>query len=277
MTFLFDTFGQTNRQPLVLLHGFGSHRHIWQPLVPKLIDHFNLYLVDLPGYGDNESFDSSTLDLLCEPLVNYLPTNAIWLGWSLGGLAALHIALTSPQQTAGCITIASSPHFLASKTWPGLDREKFFDFCEGVEKFPAKTLQQFQLLQVHGDKEHKALLQWLLAMHIELPPKKTLQQGLNLLKETDFRHKLHRLSTPYLSILGANDQIVPVAVSSALLKLAPQAHSTIIPNASHLPFLSSPTMIADQIKHFAQTTGILSIVFLTNHFVNLIQLTYFVL
>ncbi|MEO6118672.1 MAG: alpha/beta fold hydrolase, partial [Methylotenera sp.] len=36
---------------LVLLHGWGMHGAVWQPLVKKLSKIFTLHLVDLPGMG----------------------------------------------------------------------------------------------------------------------------------------------------------------------------------------------------------------------------------
>ncbi|HXO25193.1 MAG TPA: alpha/beta fold hydrolase, partial [Streptosporangiaceae bacterium] len=39
--------------PLVLLHGLGSSRRAWDPVVPALADHFDVIAVDLPGFGES--------------------------------------------------------------------------------------------------------------------------------------------------------------------------------------------------------------------------------
>ena len=35
--------------PLVLLHGIGSSRQAWDPVIPALAEHFDVLAVDLPG------------------------------------------------------------------------------------------------------------------------------------------------------------------------------------------------------------------------------------
>ena len=39
--------------PLVLLHGIGSSRHAWEPVIPALRGQFDVIAVDLPGFGDS--------------------------------------------------------------------------------------------------------------------------------------------------------------------------------------------------------------------------------
>jgi pimeloyl-ACP methyl ester carboxylesterase len=41
-------------EPLLLIHGTGSARFAWRPVVPLLSTHYELLLVDLPGHGDSK-------------------------------------------------------------------------------------------------------------------------------------------------------------------------------------------------------------------------------
>ncbi len=41
----------TASSPLVLIHGWGMHGGVWQPLLEQLASHFCLYVIDLPGMG----------------------------------------------------------------------------------------------------------------------------------------------------------------------------------------------------------------------------------
>jgi pimeloyl-ACP methyl ester carboxylesterase len=38
-------------EPLVLLHGLGSRREVWAPVVPELAESYEVIAVDLPGFG----------------------------------------------------------------------------------------------------------------------------------------------------------------------------------------------------------------------------------
>ena len=40
-------------EPLVLLHGIGSSRRVWDPVVAALAERFDVCAVDLPGFGDS--------------------------------------------------------------------------------------------------------------------------------------------------------------------------------------------------------------------------------
>ena len=40
-------------KPMVLLHGVGSNRHVWGPVVPALAERFEVFALDLPGFGDS--------------------------------------------------------------------------------------------------------------------------------------------------------------------------------------------------------------------------------
>src|SRR5689334_2543633 len=40
-------------EALVLLHGIGSYRGAWDPVVPALAAQFDVLAVDLPGFGES--------------------------------------------------------------------------------------------------------------------------------------------------------------------------------------------------------------------------------
>src|SRR6478752_266074 len=78
---------------LVLLHGWGMSGAVWQPLVKKLSKHFTLHLVDLPGMGLSRPTEPYHLHILADKIAEMLPANADIVGWSLGSLIAMRIAL----------------------------------------------------------------------------------------------------------------------------------------------------------------------------------------
>jgi pimeloyl-ACP methyl ester carboxylesterase len=85
--------------PLVLLHGLGSSRGAWEPVVPALAERFDVIAVDLPGFGD-----SPPLPAHVEPSPAALAAHVAGLldelgipaphvmGNSLGGWVALELA-----------------------------------------------------------------------------------------------------------------------------------------------------------------------------------------
>jgi pimeloyl-ACP methyl ester carboxylesterase len=89
--------------PLVLLHGLGSSRHAWDPVVPALAERFDVLTVDLPGFGDSEPLPAQIEPMpaaLAAAVAGLLQdlgiTNPHIAGNSLGGWVALELAHISP-------------------------------------------------------------------------------------------------------------------------------------------------------------------------------------
>ena len=104
--------------PLVLLHGIGSSRAAWEPVIPALSEQFDVVAVDLPGFGD-----SAPLPTTVEPTPHALAQAVAALldeldldtphiaGNSLGGWVALELAAIRPVATVTLLSPAGM--------WPG--------------------------------------------------------------------------------------------------------------------------------------------------------------
>ena len=88
--------------PLVLLHGWAMHSGLFAPLLPRLTDRFRVHLVDLPGHGHSPTLSRYSLDTIAAAVGEAVSSAAgtaepvTVLGWSLGGMVALHWALAAP-------------------------------------------------------------------------------------------------------------------------------------------------------------------------------------
>ena len=119
-----DIIGQG--QPLVLIHGWGMHSGVWQPLVKRLSTKYMLYLVDLPGMGNSRPVEPYHLYNLADEVAEMIPGVSDVLGWSLGGLVAQRIALNQPDRIRRLILVGSTPKFVATSDWQaGIDPANF--------------------------------------------------------------------------------------------------------------------------------------------------------
>jgi pimeloyl-[acyl-carrier protein] methyl ester esterase len=233
-------------EPLVLLHGWGWHSGIWQPLVPLLSNHYTLYLLDLPGFGKSPlTFQDYSLDNIAAQIFEVVPAQATWLGWSMGGLIAWWVALRHPEKMSRLITLCSSPCFLQKTNWPGLTTAIIEKFSDSLTKNYEQTLLDFLILQLRGNREDIAesfetLKQQIFS--VKKPPLEALIGGLQLLEKTDLRAELGKVSCPNLHIFGRLDKIVPAAVIPRIKALLPSADCEVIPDSGHIPFLSEPEL-----------------------------------
>ncbi len=230
---------------LVLIHGWGLHSGVWAPVLNQLSQHYRVTTVDLPGHGHSPlpagGFDIMRLSQL---ILNSVPTNAIWVGWSLGGMAALNAALHYPAQIRKVVMVGAQVQFVQSTDWPAATPVKNLQtFTDNLTQDTEGTLKRFLGLQVRGADDEKSLLKLIRQLVAErpLPNPEALRLGLAILKEANLRPQLHKLQTPTQLILGARDMLTPVACADLMRPLMPSAQFDIMPTAGHAPFLSHPT------------------------------------
>src|SRR5665811_1519365 len=93
--------------PLVLIHGWGMHAGVFDRMADRLAARRTLHLVDLPGHGrSRDAATPLTLDACVDVIAVNTPP-APWLGWSLGGLLALHGAARMPAQATALIMLCA--------------------------------------------------------------------------------------------------------------------------------------------------------------------------
>ncbi len=253
---------EVNTRPdLVLVHGWGMHSGVFAPWLGYLETHWRVHLVDLPGHGDNRDMPlagtAPEAAAQLAGLTGHLP-RATWLGWSLGGVLALQMALQQPQRMERLVMLCASPCFVRRPHWPeGMDAAVLEQFGRELQQDAGKTLQRFMALEVLGCANERSLLRTLKALvenHQE-PEPSVLQAGLSLLLATDLTSRLPALNTPSLWLAGRRDRLVmPAAVRrSAVLSGGDYCQ---LAGAGHAPFLTHGALVAQQLHDFAHQKNV---------------------
>ncbi|QBC00867.1 pimeloyl-ACP methyl ester esterase BioH [Enterobacter cloacae] len=252
-TLWWQTVGTGNCH-LVLLHGWGLNAEVWNCINEELASHFTLHLVDLPGFGRSRGFGPMSLDEMAQQVLAAAPQNAIWLGWSLGGLVASQIALTRPERVSALVTVASSPCFSAQASWPGIKPDVLAGFQQQLSEDFQRTVERFLALQTMGTEsarqDARALKQTVLSL--PMPDVEVLNGGLEILKTVDLREPLSALTMPHLRIYGYLDGLVPRKVVPLLDSLWPESESQVIAKAAHAPFISHPAEFCSALVALSQ-------------------------
>lgn len=249
--------------PLVLLHGWAMHGGVFAPLADRLSHRFQLHLVDLPGHGHGHaSATPLALEDVIESLLPRVP-RATWIGWSLGGLFALHAAATRPQALDGLVMLCASPRFVRGGSahagdWPfGVSAEIFHDFAHGLRADYRGTLDRFIALEAFGSDDARGELRALRNVLFARgePAARVLADGLELLETVDLRECLPALTVPSLWLSGRRDRLVDARAMAAAAASTPEGHHVSLDNAGHAPFLTHADVVADRIAAFA-TRGV---------------------
>jgi pimeloyl-[acyl-carrier protein] methyl ester esterase len=240
---------------LVMLHGWGLHGGVFRQLMDQLSDSFRITAIDLPGHGRSPWQDQDmALDHLADSTAQLVPKPAIWLGWSLGGLVAMKLAVKHPELVKGLVLVAATPKFVQGQDWKaGMETNTYAAFSQGLADDYRATLSRFLSLQTGSGSASRELirqLKELLFVHGD-PDTEALAAGLSLLRDTDLRPELKQITAPTLLIHGGQDRLTPVAASEYLQQSLDHAALTVIEDAGHAPFMSHTDMVETTIRDFA--------------------------
>ena len=241
---------------LVLIHGWAMNPAVWDGLMTELVQSYRVICVELPGHGVSDYALPWTLDEVLQALSEQLPECCSIVGWSLGGMLALAYAQRYPKRVDRLVMMASSAKFVQAENWECAQQESVLAaFIKGLESKASMTIKRFLSLQTQGlaqAKEINRQLKDILAKGGE-GLYEGLLSGLKVLQQADLRLALLEMTSPVLMILGAKDQLVPLAAGEASLKINPHIQLSIINEASHVPFLSHQAEVVEAIKQFIVT------------------------
>jgi len=240
---------------VVLLHGWGLHSGVWDEVANALVAQCRVTRIDLPGHGRSAACELSVdLSAVAAQLSAAVPAPAFWIGWSLGGLIALQVALSAPAAVRGLMVVAGSPCFVRGLDWPyAVEDAVLQQFARELERDFAATLARFLALQVRGSSDAGATLRTLHARVLEQaqPQPTALRAGLNILRTSDLRAQLGAITCPTHFVFGECDTLAPALLAGEIAKRMPAARSTVIRGAGHAPFVSHTAEFIDLVRKSA--------------------------
>jgi pimeloyl-ACP methyl ester carboxylesterase len=246
-------------EPVVLLHGLGSHRLAWDPVVPLLTGHREVIAMDLPGFGQSPD--------LYPGVPRDLATAVGWLGsvftaldlerphvvgHSLGGLIALRLGQAG---LARSVTALAPAGF-----WTGAERRYAYAVVnaarQGVRLLPDPALEVLV-----RTAPARAALTGTLYGRSELCPPHTVVAALRTLRESAaFRATLRAGRAPGLFTgdipgvpvtiaWGTRDRLLPPRQAARVHLMIPDARLVPLPDCGHVPMLDAPELVAQTILH----------------------------
>ncbi len=267
-----DIAGATTRyyvggagEPLVLVHGLGGAAVNFTELAPLLARGRRVLVPDLPGHGGSEPL------LKVEGLSSYsdhvaavaeredmLP--AAVLGYSMGGVVALRLAVSRPESVRALVLVAAAG--IVSRTrradiWlrvMGLVRPARF-VAPFRHTFAGRPRLRFVPFAVWGADNPAALSPQAVLGFLEgtLLHTDTASAGKALL-EDDPRPDLDRVRCPTLLLWGARDRLVPLADGFEYARRL-RAPIRTLPATGHLLVGERPSDCAAAIGDFLDGVG----------------------
>ena len=103
------TTGEENDEDLLIVHGlFGSARN-WGVIQKRLSDRYRVTAVDMRNHGASPWSDRHDYPAMADDLAEMIPERSHVLGHSMGGKAAMTLALRHPEKVSRLIVADIAP------------------------------------------------------------------------------------------------------------------------------------------------------------------------
>ena len=252
------------KHTIVFLHGWASDSRIWGRVSELLSSEYNVWLLDLPGYGLNENFvvESPEGFLAASEiqLGRRLPDKFSMVGWSLGGALASLIAHKMSDRVKSLHLIGTNPEFVASKDWSfATQRASLLELHQNLEDNSKTALERFWFLQFQHEVSKANLRHHWRDYISQFADTKfdlrELHKGLNWLQSIKLHKVWDHIQCPVFHYLGEHDPFVSAQAASNLKHKYTSHHFSFYSSASHLPFLSARDLwLADFLKNICSTS-----------------------
>ncbi|MER6715077.1 alpha/beta fold hydrolase [Streptomyces sp. NPDC006129] len=240
-------------EPLLLLHGIGHHRQVWDPVLPALAAERDVIAVDLPGCGESPALPdgmahdlptmNAVLAALCEALELDRPHVA---GNSLGGLLALDLARARLVRS---VTALSPAGF-----WNAAERRYAFAVLMTMRQIaqrmplpvverlarPAlgRTLLTSTIYARPGRRSPEAVIAETLALARAQGFSETLRSGRTVQFTDDI------VGTPVTVAWGNRDRLLIPRQGVRAKGVIPRARLVKLPGCGHVPMNDDPALVA---------------------------------
>lgn len=239
---------QGKGKPLVLLHGYPLDHHLWDEVVPLLVDTFDVIVPDLRGFGDSITIDTPyTMDNFASDIAGLLDQLNIKkvaiAGHSMGGYVALAFARLYPERVSGFGLIGSQvladpPDRKEARYKSAADVEE--NGIDGVVEAMAGKFTSDVRLQEFARESMKAQ-----------QPAAYIGALKAMAERQDSTPLLASMKYPIVLIHGDADVLIPVDRAREAKAALPHAHLVEVPGAGHMPMMENKEMTAEALKHLA--------------------------
>jgi pimeloyl-ACP methyl ester carboxylesterase len=249
---------------MVLLHADGDNRLDWWWVLEGLATHHRVYAPDLPGFGGTAVLQNCSPEFFEGFVHQFLDTlrleAPILVGNSMGGLAALRLALHAPDRVSALCLVGSAglgsevSFALRQLAVPGVGEAAIWWGRTSIGAAQRVLLrlpllfanpalaprpwlvEQYRLARLPG-----FLSTTLAALRAQVQPTGQKQILVN---------DLPRLSVPTLLVWGDRDLVVPVKQARAAARLLACGGLEVIANTGHLPHVERPEKFVAALSGF---------------------------
>jgi len=237
----FETLGEG--PPVVLVHGLGLNREMWDWQLPALAPRFRLLRYDLLGHGESVKppgpYDLARfVDQLCGLLDHVEIERAAVVGFSLGGMINRAFAIAHPDRVSA-LAILNSVHG-RTRAEAAAVRARVDQAAEGgPEATVAAALERWFTpgFAARAPEVLDRVRRWVLSNDPEIYPAiyRVLDEG-----DAELVEAAAAIRCPTLVVTGGEDRGNSPDMARRLAALIPGARAEILPGLRHMGLAEDP-------------------------------------
>ncbi len=248
--------GPRGAPAILMLHGFGSSLHTFEPWAQALKDEYRVVWIDLPGSGlsppdpTGDYTDARTITLILVLLDELGIDKTTLVGNSIGGRIAWNMAADHPERVDKLVLI--SPDGFAS---PGFAYGETADvpaMMQAMRFTLPKDAIRPNLAASYGDPGRLTEATVKRYHDLMLAPggRSALLKRLQQTVLTDPATRLPLIKAPVLLLWGKKDRLIPFSNSADYTKLLPDSRLVAFPKLGHVPMEEDPAESLKPLRAF---------------------------
>lgn len=233
----YEVVGKKQDKTLLILHGWGRSLTEWLPIANAFAEKYQVYVLDLPGFGNSELPQESIAnsqwyaDVIEQFIKKLKLKNVSALGHSFGGKLLLILATMN------------------------LLKKIILVDASGIEKRPLQTkikIMIFKLFKglifVLPTPLRKAVMTWFSRSYYKYTPE--VRESLKKVVKEDLSNFAKKIDTETIIIWGENDKIVPTKYARELKNMIKGSTLRIVWGAGHSPHQEKPDRFLQILKEY---------------------------
>ena len=250
---IWERHGNRGADTVVMIHGLGLNRQVWQWMLPALSDSYDVITYDLCGHGESAAPpERPSLELFAHQLNAVLDAagveTAAIVGFSLGGMICRKFAQDFPDR-AGALVILNSPHKRTDDAQAAILKRVDQAATEGPSATVDAALGRWFTDSFRRDTPAMMDLvrSWVTANDKTIYSRiyRVLAEGISEITNPDSQIKV-----PTLVITGEQDYGNGPEMTQAIASQIPGARTLILPGLRHMALVEDPDAVNIPVRAF---------------------------
>ncbi len=233
---------QTNRLPVILLHGAGGNHLSWPPQIRRLAGE-TIYALDLPGHGQSEGIGRQSIEAYADDVILFMQSlkirAAVIVGISMGSAIALTLALKYPKKVKALALLGGGAKMRVAQT--------ILETAGTPNTFESAV--DFINANCFSETAQPNLIELSKQNMLKMRPPVLLGDFLAC-NEFNVFDQLEKINIPALIVCGAEDKMTPQKFSESLRAGITKSTLHVLEHAGHMVMAEKPDQVADLLKQF---------------------------